>query len=365
MKGTKRPPDDRGEPAGREAAILRSVIREHILSGEPIGSRTVSQTRRLDLSPATIRNVMAALEDRGWLQQPHTSAGRVPTDRAYRWYVDQIAGAARLPLGQMEQIERALASNSGEIADLLAEASRQLSRYSNHVGLVVAPQLDSLVMEQIEFVRLEGRRVVAIVVGRAGVVHNRILELNQPLDQRVLDRAGNFLSTEFQGQTLTRIREELLRRISEERAAYDRLVAASLELGRRAVEAQSAADVFVNGASNLLEAPEFADPGKMRSLMQALERKRTVADLLGRVIEEKGVQVVIGEEQPASGLADCSLVATTYGAQGRVVGSLGIVGPKRMEYARTIALVDCLAGVLGRFFSLPGIDEPGTEDQVL
>ena len=364
MKDTKRPSKAENRPAGREAAILKSVIREHILSGEPIGSRTVSRTRRLDISPATIRNVMAALEERGWLQQPHTSAGRVPTDRAYRWYVDQVVGVARMPAGQTEQIERALASNCGEIADLLSETSRQLSRYSNHVGLVLAPRLERILVEQIEFVRLEGRRVVAILVGRSGVVHNRILELSEPVEQRDLDLAGSYLSTEFHGRTLTEIREELHRRISEERAAYDRLVAASLELGRRAVEAESATDVFVNGASNLLETPEFADPAKIKALMQALERKRSLVELLSRVLEEGGVQVVIGEEQPSAGLSDCSLVAASYGAGGRVMGTLGIVGPKRMEYARTIALVDCLAGVLGRFFSSSGIDEDHLEDQV-
>jgi heat-inducible transcriptional repressor len=184
------------------------------------------------------------------------------------------------------------------------------------------------------------------------------------VEQRDLDLAGSYLSTEFHGKTLTEIRDELHRRISQDRAAYDRLVAARLELGRRAVEAESAADVFVDGASNLLATPEFADPGKIKALMQALERKRSLVDLLSRVIEDGGIQVVIGEEQPSAGLADCSLVATSYGAGGRVMGTLGIVGPKRMEYARTIALVGCLAGALGRFFSASAIDDSGDEDQV-
>jgi heat-inducible transcriptional repressor len=364
MKDTKQQGSDDSGPGKREAEILKSVIREHILSGEPIGSQTVSKARKLDLSPATIRNVMAALEDRGWLQQPHKSAGRVPTDQAYRWYVDRVVGVARIAQSQTDQIDRAMAGNCGEIADLLAEASRQLSHFSHHVGLVMAPQIDQIVVEHVEFVRIEPRRVVAIVVGRSGVVHNRILDLPEPIEQGDLDRAGGYLSEEFHGRTLDEIRELLRIRLSEERAAYDRLVAASLDLGRRAVEAESPVDVFVNGTSNLLGSPEFVDPEKIKSLMQALERKRTLIDLLGRVMEDQRVQVVIGDPQASPGLADCSLVASTYGTPDRVMGRLGIVGPKRMEYARAIALVDYLAVVLGRFFSSPGFDGGQLKDQV-
>ena len=340
----------------REAAILRSVIRQHIVSGEPIGSRAVSKGPQLDLSPATIRNIMAELEERGFLSQPHTSAGRVPTPKAYRLYVDRMIRRPRMSSSQIQAIDRAMLASRGEITDLLAEASRQLSRFSNQVGVVLAPEIRRIVVEHVEFVRLDTRRVVAVVVGRSGVVHNRILDVVEPLEQRELDRIGRYLSEQFGGRTLPEIRDLLRRRMSEERAAYDRLVARSLELGRRTVEAESGeAEVFVDGASNLMDSPEFADPDKIKGLMQALEQKQTLITLLGRVLQDEGLQVVIGgEDPPASDLAQCSLVATTYGTGDRVMGTLGVVGPTRMEYAHAIALVDYLAQVLTRFFSPTG-----------
>jgi heat-inducible transcriptional repressor len=336
----------------REEAILRSVIGQHLLTGEPIGSRTVSRGRRLDLSPATIRAIMSELEARGFLSQPHTSAGRVPTAKAWRVWVDRMMARPRIDPAHARAIDEALSGRRSEITDLLGEASRQLSRFSHHVGVVLAPDLDRIVVEHIEFVRLDGRRLVAILVGRAGVVHNRILTIDEPLGQDELDRIGRYLTDEFSGRTLPEIRELLRDKVREERAAYDRLVAHGLDLGRRAVDAErGATGVFVDGTANLLSSPEFADIEKGKLLLTALERRQTLIDLLGRVLEGGGVQVVIGDEQPSADLADCSLVAATYGTPNRVMGTLGVVGPKRMEYAQAIALVDHLAAVLNRFFS--------------
>lgn len=336
----------------RQEAILKSVIREHILTGEPIGSRTVSRARRLDLSPATIRNIMAELEERGLLTRPHVSAGRLPTAQAYRLYVDRMLGNPRVSAPQVQAIDQALSASRGEITELLGEASRQLSRFSNQVGVVLAPEVHRIVVERLEFIRLEGNRVVAILVGRSGVVHNRILEVAEPLEQSELDRISRYLSEEFGGHTLPKMRQILRLRLTRERAAYDRMMARGLELGQRTVEAEAGgADVFVDGAANLLDCPEFADPERIKSLMQALEQKKALIELLGRCLNDPGVQVVIGEEDGPSGLADCSLVASNYSVGGRVIGTLGIVGPTRMEYAQAVALVDHLAKVLGRFFS--------------
>jgi heat-inducible transcriptional repressor len=339
----------------REEAILESVIRQHIVTGEAIGSRAVSNQRWLDLSPATIRGVMAELEERGLLTQPHVSAGRLPTTKAWRLYVDRMVGPSKMPAEQTRAIDEALGDARGEIAELLEAASRQLSRFSKQVGVVLAPELRRILVEQIEFVRLDLRRVVAIVVGRSGVVHNRILQLDEPLGQGELDRIGRYLSEEFRGRSLGQIRRTLERRLTEERAHYDRLVLQSLELGRRTVTTEGGeAGLFVDGASNLLDHPEFAaDPERIKELMRALERKQMLVELLGRVLEEEGTQVVIGDEQEGEGLARCSLVATTYGSGGTIMGTLGIVGPNRMEYAQAIALVDYLAQVLGRYLSRP------------
>ncbi len=338
----------------REREILRTVIQSHILSGEPVGSRTVSRGRGLDLSPATIRNIMSDLEEMGLLAQPHPSAGRIPTDRAYRLYVDRLMGPPKMAPAQLLAIDEALLRSRGEIPELLGEASRQLSRFSKHVGVVLAPEMRRIVVEHLEFVRLEGRRVVAILVDRSGVVHNRILEVEEPLDQEELDRIGRQLSELYSGFTLPRMREAVLQRMSEESALCDRLLAASLELASRAVGGDAAGEVFVEGASNLLGSPEFANVQRMRSLFRTLEEKSRLVEMLNRILEGEGVQVVIGRENPVSDLTDLSVVASTYGAGDRVMGTVGIVGPTRMEYARAIALVEHLAQVLTRLLSSPG-----------
>jgi heat-inducible transcriptional repressor len=227
-----------------------------------------------------------------------------------------------------------------------------LSLLSNRVGLVLGPELKRVVVERLEFVRLDRRRVVAIVVGRSGVVHNRILELALAPGQGELDRIGDYLSGEFGGLTLPEMRNALERRLREERDVCDRLLARSWELGHQALKAEEGgAEVFVEGASNLLMLPEFSDLDMLRPLLRALEEKRLLIDLLGRVLEGEGVQVVIGDEDDLCRLGRCSLVASGYGSPDRPMGTVGIVGPTRMEYARAIALVDYLARVLTRILS--------------
>ncbi len=346
---------DRVRPGGlgaREREVLRSVIRAHIVTGTPVGSKTLSLGTGLDLSPATIRNVMAELEERGLLVQPHPSAGRVPTDTAYRLYVDHWMGAPRVVPAQAQAIDEALRTRR-DVAELLEEASRQLSRLSHHVGVVLAPELRRIVVEHLEFVRLDPRRVVAVLVDRTGVVHNRIVEEAETSDQEELDRVGRWLTDQFTGLTLQQMREELLRRVSQDRAAYD--------LARKAVEpapGESEGELFVEGMANLLDEPAFVDLDRMRAILKTLEEKSRLVELLGRVLDGEGVQVVIGSENPLPGLADCSLVTSTYGAGDRVLGTVGVVGPTRMEYARTVALVDHLAKVLTRLLSSPGARGP-------
>ena len=348
----------RPEPDGldpRERDILKSVIQAHIVTGEPVGSRTISKSGGFDLSPATIRNIMSDLEERGLLVQPHASAGRMPTDRAYRLFVDRMIGPARVAAQQAQAIDQALNRSKGDITDLLAEACRQLSRFSNQVGVVLAPEINRVVVEHLEFVRLDPRRVVAIVVDRTGVVHNRILEPSEGFDQDELDRIGRQLSAEYAGMTLQQIREAISRRLGEERASYDRMLKRGLELGRQAVEAEPHAQaVFVEGASNLISAPEFQDVERARDVLRTLEAKGRLLDMIGTVGEGEGVQVVIGRENADPGLIDLTIVASPYRSGDRVLGTVGVVGPMRMEYARAIALVDHLARLLSRLLSTPG-----------
>ncbi|HKQ62547.1 MAG TPA: heat-inducible transcriptional repressor HrcA [Candidatus Polarisedimenticolaceae bacterium] len=341
----------------RQAQVLRAVIEQHVQSGEPIGSRAVSLETRLGLSPASIRSVMAGLEDRGYLSQPHTSAGRVPTDKAYRFYVDHMVRRSGVTPQQAQAIDQALEPRRAELPEMLGAATHQLSQLTQQVGLVLAPELRRVVVDHIEFARIDPVRVVTVLVGRSGVVHHHIIEVPEPLDQDELTRIGRWISEQFGGRTLPEIRDLLRHRLSDEREAYDRLVAESLRLARQAVEtaAEPEARVFVEGTAHLVASPDFADPETVRGLLTALEAKGRLVELLNRVLEEPGVQVVIGGENRLADLQRCSLVASAYyGAEGRVIGTLGVVGPTRMEYGRAIALVGYLARVLTRLLSEGG-----------
>ncbi len=346
---------DLGDLDDRSGEILKSVIQAHVLTGEPVGSRTLSKGAGLDLSPATIRNVMSDLEERGLLSQPHASAGRVPTDLAYRLYVDRLMSPPAIDAGQAQRIDDALGQRRREIPELLGEAARQLSRVSQYVGVVLAPDMRRIVVERLEFVRLDASRVVAILVDRTGVVHNRILGVDAMIEQTDLDRIGNELSHRFSGKTLPAIREEIAAELAAERSAYDQRRATLLALGRDAVAVDAdATEVLVEGASNLVGAVDPSDLTRTKELLRTLEQKGRLIGLLESVLEGQGVQVVIGHENPVLSLSDLSVVAATYGAGDRVLGTVGIVGPTRMEYARTIALVDHLAHVLTRFLTNPG-----------
>jgi heat-inducible transcriptional repressor len=353
-----RPADGGSRLEKRESEVLRYVMREHILTGRPVGSRTVASGARLDLSPASIRSVMSRLESRGLLEQPHRSAGRIPTDEAYKIYVSSLMGRPTMSRARMHEIDTALLRSRGEVDEMLAEASRQLSRLSRRVGVVMAPDLQRLIVEKMEFVSLADRRIVAILVGRSGMVHSRILSIDQPLDQDELDRIGRDLSDQFGGMTLPRMREQLLERIREVRKEYDRLVATGLDLGHRVVkDDQDNAGLFIEGTSNLLDLPEFADLDRTRALLRALEEKSRLVSLLGRVLRTEGVQVMIGSESLDADLHGCSLVASNYHAGDTVMGTVGIVGPTRIEYAKAIGLVDHLARVLTSYLTDPGMEK--------
>jgi heat-inducible transcriptional repressor len=333
----------------RTSEVLLALVRHHIQSGQPVGSSAVARDLRNELSPATIRAIMAELEERGLLAQPHTSAGRVPTDRAFRFYVDHLAGRPKLAPIAARSIESALAFASG-IDSLLEEASRQLSRLSQHVGIVLGPDLRRLVVDRLDFVRLDDRRVIALVLDRAGSVHDRVLTLPEAPVAAELERAGRYLSEELAGRTLPEMRRLVESRLAEERAAYDQMMLCALELGRRALAEveDEEARLFVEGASNLLGLPDFPDLDLLRDMLRALEDKRRLADLLQRLLEEGGPRVVIGEENPVTALARGALVVATYGTESGAVGMVGLVGPVRMAYPRSLGLVTHLADLLSQ-----------------
>jgi len=336
----------------RAEEILKKVIVNYILTGEPVGSRTVSKLSREGLSPASVRNVMSDLEEMGYLAQPHTSAGRVPTDKGYRYYVDTLLQPARLGPRDRVMIDESLSRIGGEFSEAMEVIPRLLSRLSSQIGYVIAPPIKDAVLKHIEFVRLHDRKVLCVFVDRSGVVSHRIIEVVEDYEQADLERAGHYLVEEFSGQTLGEIRSRLVSLMAREKAAFDRLLRNVVTLGTRYLDAeQDERRLVLEGTTNIMKHPEFADVETMRRLFVTFEQKHHLVNLLDRCIDQPGVRVVIGSETSDPALGSLALVASPYQVDERSTGLLGILGPTRMEYERAVSLVAYISRLLSNLLT--------------
>jgi heat-inducible transcriptional repressor len=330
----------------RDREILRDVVATFLGTGEPVSSRRVAKLRRHGLSAATIRNVMADLEELGLLLQPHTSAGRVPTEFGYHVYIDSLMPSRALPAELRRQIDDSLKPDgSGE--ELTSVASHLLSELSQQIGIVVVPALGEIVLRSISFVPLSGSRALCVLVSASGFVDSKVIETQRRLPREELIRISNYLTDNFGGQTLRQIRDRLLGLMAEERAQMDQLLASAIELARQALVAGDP-DLLVEGTSSILMRPELADVERVRRLLDTFADKARLVQLLNRLIEGEGVRVVIGQESDLTSDLDFSLVATSYGFGDQTRGTMGIFGPSRMDYAAAIPLVRYLGDRLSQ-----------------
>ena len=349
-------------PDARGRAVLSAIIKEHLRTGEPVGSKVIAEgfVGGAGWSSATIRNVMAELEDAGLVEQPHTSAGRVPTDKGYRFYVDHLTGAARrLTRADMNAIDRMLGLPLAEVAAspqrLMERVSHLLSELSENVGIVVSPPLADNRLQRIDFLRLAEGRVLAVLVFASGVVQDKLIRIDEPLRQDELEHAARYLNTEFAGKSLQSIREEVLALMREEKALYDKLLRNAVLLCERTLgEGESeSGDVYVDGASNILAKPDFSDIERLRELFRTFEAKsrlvRILNECIGREPAFGDVHVQIGREHSAAPLQGCALITAPYRlGVGGAAGSIGVVGPMRMEYERVMAVVSHVAHLFER-----------------
>jgi len=336
----------------RSRSILSAIIQSYVSNAEPVGSRTITKRFELGISPATVRNIMSDLEDMGLLAQPHTSAGRIPTDKAYRFYIDTLL-EVRQPTLMEEELVQSYPLPREDFPRLMQETTKLLSGLSHYTGVVRAPRPAENVYTHIEFVRLTGKRALAIFVSKAGIVHNRIVSLEEDLTQHELERLSVFLNREMGGLTLTEIRKRVLSMMEHDRNQYTKLLSKLMKIWGEAVpdERESSGELYIGGMSELLNLPEFHDMDRMRDLFHAFEEKHSILTLLDKAIEADGVQVYIGSENPFFDMQGVSLVVANYRGEGNVVGTLGVIGPSRMAYNTVIPLVDCTAKVLGRLLS--------------
>lgn len=340
--------DHRLDSRARE--VLREIILQHIASGEAISSRSLSKSGRFQLSPASLRNVMADLEDLGYLAQPHTSAGRVPTDRGYRFFIEYLMQQRRISQREREEIDEEV-GHVHEMDEVLQLASRLVSRLTDQVGVVFMPTLLQFTVRSVDFILVGGdNKIMCVLVGVNGVVVNRIVETRLSFTRDEVEKIGKYLTVEFSGMTLDAIRRRLIRMTEEERALHDQMLQKTITLGIETVGdvAPVEHELYVEGAASILTKPEFADAASMRKTFLALQEKEKLVEILESCLSEDGLQILIGAESDFTQMNNFSLIARRYGSQAGPLGMVGIIGPMRMEYARMAPLVDYLGRALSR-----------------
>lgn len=326
------------EPRAQE--ILKQIVSGYILTGEPIGSRTIAKISREGLSPASVRNVMADLEDLGYLSQPHASAGRVPTDKGYRYYVDALLPGVAVGSRERAFIDRNLGRTGGDLSEAIELIPRLLSHLTSQVGYLISPPISDVRLKHIEFLRLHERRILVIFVDRTEIVSHRVLDVEQNYEQSDLDRAGRYLVREFSGLSLNEIRERLVQLMAEEKATVDRILANAIKLGTRYLDSESEERRMVlDGTTNIMNHPELSDTETVKRLFQTFEEKHHLVKLLDRCLDPTRPRVLIGSENSDPALGGLSLVASPYRHTDGATGWLGVLGPTRMEYDRALALV--------------------------
>lgn len=345
----------------RSKQIFRQIVDTYVETGEPIGSRTISRRPDQRLSPASIRNVMADLEDAGLLYSPHTSAGRVPTELGLRFYVDGLLEKGNLTESERQSIDSQCAGAGRSVEAVLSEASGALSGLSHYAGLVLAPKTEHP-FKQVEFLPLGPGRALVVVVANNGMVENRAIELPVEIGTSALMEASNYLTARLAGRSLEEAKAEIEREIAEQRSQLDTLAQKAVQAGLATWTLDNAQDegvLIVRGQARLLDdVTTLSDLERIRTLFAALETRKTMLKLIDLVQEADGVQIFIGAENQLFGLSGCTTVVAPYvaaedggGGRPRVVGAIGVIGPTRMNYARIVPMVDYTSRVVSRILS--------------
>lgn len=339
----------------RARKILQAVVAEYLHSGDAVGSRTVTRRHGIDLSAATVRNVMADLEEMGLLDQPHASAGRIPTEAGLRFFIDSLLKVRSLSAKEKEEIRELVGASSEDALDVdevWRRTSKVLSEITHHAGIVLTPLPERQRFQHIEFVPLRDGQVLGVLVTTGGTIENKLFRSDVPIDDRRLERIHNYLDSLLGGLTLDEVRDRVVAELGKQKNQYDELVSAALRLSHAAlVESQIEAVVIVSGKANLLDTEPSQDPQhmeRMRDLLQALEDKELLIRLLDEAMHGQGIQVFLGAEMASQALETSSVVAVPYGPEDRPLGAIAVVGPKRMNYGKVISVVDFTATLVTR-----------------
>ena len=334
--------------APRTEKLLKVLIESYILDGQPVGSRTLAKQTGLDLSPATIRNIMADLEDMGLIRAPHTSAGRIPTQSGYRMFVDTLLKVKPLDSNALRRIEGEFTLDQ-DPKSLLESASSLLSQVTKLAGIVRIPRREQVVFRQLEFLALAPTRVLVILVTQDGGVHNRVINSDKAYSPAELVQAANCFNETYAGLALNDVKRRLINAMRQDSEDMQRMMRSALQMAHQAFpdDKGQTDDLVVSGESNLLEIPELGDVSKLRRLFEAFNTKQDLLHLLDQGMRVNGVQIFIGSESGYQALDECSVVTASYQVDGQIVGTLGVIGPTRMAYEHVIPIVDVTAKLLG------------------
>jgi heat-inducible transcriptional repressor len=334
----------------RKTAILGTVVYEYIATGEPVGSATLTQKYNLGISPATVRAELASLDEEGYLDQPHTSAGRVPSDRGYRYYVDRLMLPEMLTAQERDRIQVEVNRASHQLDSVVDHASHVLSNLTRSIAFAIAPRLSSQVFRHIELIRIGDHAVHVVLVTNLGLAAQSTVETAHEIDADALLRAANNFNANLQGRPLSDISIEALHGLAGETPLSDDVLRAIAMILAEHSEADAERRLFAGGAHNLLDQQEFRDLRKLRAILDLLEEQKTLYQLLRGSLQGEGARISIGHELPSADMSECSVVTIPYKVGDRNAGAVGILGPRRMQYARLIALINCMADSLNALF---------------
>lgn len=322
----------------RKQRILQAIINDYISSAEPVGSRTIARKYDLDVSPATIRNEMADLEMLGYLEQLHTSSGRIPSSKGYRFYVDDLLPPQPMTSHEKEVIDRWYRARVKRVEEVFQETAKIISRMTKNISLVLAPQITKAAFRCLQFLPLDSHRVIAVIMTDAGFVENKIIEMPAGAEFTDFQRMAQVINESLAGQSLDAIQQGSLKHIRDE-IMDESLYEAAMEVIRRALDFEKRERLYLGGTTQLLEQPEFHDVERVKEILLMLEEEQLMKDILHAHLGE-GLSVTIGHENQYSGIQDCSIITATYHLDGELLGTIAVLGPTRMEYGKSMALLN-------------------------
>lgn len=334
----------------RKRKILQAIIKTYLETGEPVGSRTISKYTDLNLSSATIRNEMSDLEEMGYIIQPHTSAGRIPSDKGYRFYVDQLMSDKIEEINEMKEL---LIDKTDKIETMLQQVAKVLAVNTNYASMVTKPKYKHRTMKFIQLTEVDDNHMLAVIVIEGNIVKNRILDLVEPVDKEIVLKLNIILNTFLQGLDLTEINIALIQKIKQQAGPYGDLINQIMDSIAQAINEEDDVQIFTSGATNILKYPELSDREKATELLYTFEEKKQLTELITDKMddeEQRGIQVYIGDETPVKSMKDCSVVTATYEISEGVYGKIGIVGPKRMDYEKVVSTLQSLMNQLDDIF---------------